>query len=177
MLFLVLGSLLSAAPRNLRPHAALPTNAEAAPPLAPSDLARLSPNALAYVGDAVLELFWRTRSVWPPGKLASQQQNVVAAIRAETQARVLRALVDRSGRDGEFALAENELGVFKRGRNACARRGPLRLKASVYQDASGLEALVGYLYYADSERCDALLAALARIHALPDYGEAPEGGR
>ena len=47
------------------------------------DCARLSPNALAYVGDAVLELFWRGRSIWPPAKLADQQRRVVAAVRAE----------------------------------------------------------------------------------------------
>ena len=32
------------------------------------------------LGDAVLELFWRGRSIWPPAKLADQQRRVVAAV-------------------------------------------------------------------------------------------------
>ena len=60
------------------------------------DCARLSPNALAYVGDAVLELFWRGRSIWPPAKLADQQRRVVAAVRAEAQAAAVARL--RRGR-------------------------------------------------------------------------------
>ena len=33
---------------------------------AQAEVARLSPNTLAYVGDSVLELFWRTHHTWPP---------------------------------------------------------------------------------------------------------------
>ena len=48
------------------------------------------------------------------------------------------------------------------------RRGPRRLAASVYADASGLECLAGALYVSDGDRCRALLAALAAIdEALP----------
>ena len=43
------------------------------------DLGRLSPNTLAYVGDGVLELFWRSRTLWPAKKLVEQQKTVSTA--------------------------------------------------------------------------------------------------
>ena len=53
---------------------------------------------------------------------------------------------------------------LRRGRYAVGRRGPRRLAASVYADASGLECLAGALYYvSDGDRCRTLLAALAAI--------------
>ena len=126
------------------------------------DCARLSPNALAYVGDAVLELFWRGRSIWPPAKLADQQRRVVAAVRAEAQAAAVARL--RRGPVGGFALSEAD--------DAWLRRGPRRLAASVYADASGLECLAGALYVSDGDRCRALLAALAAIDGGGDDDEA-----
>ena len=134
------------------------------------DCARLSPNALAYVGDAVLELFWRGRSIWPPAKLADQQRRVVAAVRAEAQAAAVARL--RRGPVGGFALSEADDAWLRRGRNAVGRRGPRRLAASVYADASGLECLAGALYVSDGDRCRALLAALAAIDGGGDDDEA-----
>lgn len=46
----------------------------------------------------------------------------------------------------------------------------MRLKASVYQDASGLECLVGFLYVKDHDRCQALLEALATLMDAPGEG-------
>lgn len=39
----------------------------------------------------------------------------------------------------------------------------MRLDKRIYQDASGLECLVGYVYLADHDRCKALLGALATL--------------
>lgn len=121
------------------------------------DLARLSPNTLAYVGDSVLELFWRLKCTWPPGRLVEQQQRVVEQVRAEEQARILAQLTSSNA---TFILRDLETSWIKRGRNAVSRRGPVRLKASVYQDASGLECLVGFLYLSDYDRCVDLLNAI-----------------
>lgn len=135
--------------RNTRHHAKLPSTH--------GDLRQLSPNTFAYVGDAVLELFWRLNHTWPPGRLADQQKRVVASVRAETQADVVKRL-----RAGDlFLLTDDEKDWLKRGRNAVHRRGPLRLGQAVYQDASGLECLVGFLYMSDYPRCSELLDAIA----------------
>ena len=89
------------------------------------DCARLSPNALAYVGDAVLELFWRGRSIWPPAKLADQQRRVVAAVRAEAQAAAVARL--RRGPVGGFALSEAAVDRRRVGPRVPRRRA-LRLR-------------------------------------------------
>lgn len=127
------------------------------------DVARLNPNALAYVGDSVLELYWRLKFVWPPGRLVDQQRRVVDLVRAETQARFLTWLLSASERNVSFVLRDREVSWIKRGRNAVSRRGPMRLKVSVYQDASGLECLVGYLYLTDNERCHELLDTMYNV--------------
>ena len=69
----------------------------------------------------------------------------------------------RRGPVSGFALSEADDAWLRRGRNAVGRRGPRRLAASVYADASGLECLAGALYVSDGDRCRALLAALAAI--------------
>lgn len=143
--------------RVVRQHAKFPSTH--------GDLRQLSPNAFAYVGDAVLELFWRLNHTWPPGRLADQQKRVVAAVRAEAQADVVKRL--RAG-DLPFVLTDVEADWLRRGRNAVHRRGPVRLGQSVYQDASGLECLVGFLYLSDYPRCAELLDAISR-----DADEAP----
>lgn len=127
------------------------------------DVARLNPNALAYVGDSVLELYWRLKFVWPPGRLVDQQRRVVDLVRAETQAKFLAWLLSASERNVSFVLRDREVSWVKRGRNAVSRRGPMRLKVSVYQDASGLECLVGYLYLTDHERCHELLDTMYNV--------------
>ena len=116
---------------------------DAARPRVPAgDIGRLSPNTLAYVGDSVLELFWRSRTLWPPVKLVDQQKRasrrvrsrsaglararhdtrrtaaqVVEAIRAEAQADAVGRLLAGPGADG-FELSDAEKAWFKRGRNA-----------------------------------------------------------
>jgi ribonuclease-3 family protein len=56
----------------------------------------------------------------------------------------------------EFDVTLREQQVLSRGRNSVSgsknRRNP-----AAYQDATALEALVGYLYITDSRRCEELL--------------------
>lgn len=110
---------------------------------------RMSSTDLAYIGDVVYELFIRSRTVWPPKRTADLQQQAVALVRAEYQSDLLTRL------KSSFALTEKELQVLSRGRNASSgnknRRNP-----AAYQDSTAFEALVGYLYIVDKERCQEL---------------------
>lgn len=107
--------------------------------LSAAEASRLHPLALAYVGDAVYDLFVRSRLVEAghqrPGEL---HQRAVRYVRARAQAMAVRALLPR--------LSQAERAVVRRGRNA--RPGHLPKGASVaeYHLSSGFEALVGYLY-------------------------------
>ena len=116
------------------------------------ELARLSPSTLAYVGDAVYEVFMRTEYAWPPKSHGLHQKKVLHLVRAETQAKVTELLLDGES----FPLCEREKLCLRRGRNA-ASRSPRRLDLAVYQKASALECLIGYLHLSNKTRCNDLL--------------------
>jgi ribonuclease III family protein len=109
---------------------------------------RLSPASLAYIGDAVYELYIRSWYLLPPQRLRRYHDCVVAQVRAEAQAKHLRSL--------EPHLMPEELEVLRRGRNAASRRSR-RTDPEVYQQASSLETLVGHLYLTDPRRLVQLL--------------------
>ena len=104
---------------------------------------RLSPAALAYLGDAVYELHVRRCYLFPPSRLENYHQQVVAQVRAESQAKHLRSL--------HPYLTSGEQALVKRGRNAVSSRHK-RVDPEIYQQATSLETLIGYLYLTDSTR-------------------------
>lgn len=132
-------------------------------PLPDQLLQQLSPGALAYLGDAVYELYIRANYLVPAKRLHLYHSLVVAQVRAETQAQHLRSLAPH------FTTAETE--IVRRGRNAATGR-PKRLSVSIYQQATGLETLIGYLYLKDPERLTYLLAQL-EIEGDPLFGLKP----
>jgi ribonuclease-3 family protein len=100
---------------------------------------QLNPLVLAYVGDAVYELYVRyhllTEGIAKPQEL---QQAAVRYVSAGAQAAAFR--------DWEPILTEEELAVWRRGRNVKSGRVPRRASVSQYRASTGLEALVGYWY-------------------------------
>lgn len=112
---------------------------------------QISPASLAYLGDAVYELYIRTCYLLPPRRPGDYHQQVVAQVRAESQANTLRSL--------EPYLSESEQEILRRGRNAATGR-PRRLDPKVYQAATSLETLLGYLYLTDPQRLMQLLTHL-----------------
>ncbi|WP_363080751.1 ribonuclease III domain-containing protein [Leptolyngbya sp. 'hensonii'] len=112
---------------------------------------QLSPAALAYLGDAIYELYIRTAYLFPPQRLRDYHRQVVAQVRAEQQAHHLQFL--------HPYLNETELDILKRGRNAAAG-GPKRVDPEIYQQATSLETLIGYLYLTDPQRLAQLLSRL-----------------
>ena len=103
------------------------------------DLRTYSPLTLAYIGDAIFELVVRTvlveRKNTQPEKLHKAATKIV---KAETQALMIEAMKEE--------LTEEELAVFKRGRNAKAVTRAKNATMSEYRRATGFEALMGYLY-------------------------------
>ena len=100
--------------------------------------AMYSPLVLAYLGDGVYEMYVREilvlRANIPNGKLHMQAKAYVCAAGQSAAVKKLLPL-----------LTEEELSVFKRGRNAEAvpnRNNDI----GEYHAATGLEALFGYLY-------------------------------
>ncbi|MBW4523239.1 MAG: ribonuclease III [Scytolyngbya sp. HA4215-MV1] len=116
-----------------------------------SEIHRISPAALAYLGDAIYELYIRRCYLIPPQRLQAYHQQVVAQVRAESQAKHLQSLLPH--------LTSAEVDILKRGRNAASGK-PRRVAPEIYQQASSLETLIGYLYLTDPQRLVALLSKL-----------------
>lgn len=110
-----------------------------------------SPLTLAYLGDSVYDLAIRTVLV----ELANQPVNHLhrkasSIVKAESQARLLHEILDE--------LSEEELAIYKRGRNAKSASSAKNASVIDYRTATGLEALMGYLYLENRmERAIALL--------------------
>ncbi len=119
--------------------------------LSPEQVRALSPVALAYIGDAVYELFVRGMFLFPPKRIQVFHQQVVHQVRAEQQAEQAQRLMP--------LLTEAEQDLLRRGRNASSR-GPRRVDSQIYQQATGFEALVGYLYLTNPSRLTELFSAL-----------------
>jgi ribonuclease-3 family protein len=115
---------------------------------------QMSPNALAYIGDAVYELWVRTIYLSPPKRIAAYHQQVVAQVCAESQAEYLEILYPY--------LSPSEKEIVRRGRNAVTRK-PKRLSPNVYQQATSLETLIGYLYLENPKRLTELFAKISLI--------------
>ncbi len=119
--------------------------------VSPEEIKRISPASWAYVGDAVYELYVRSFYLTPPKRSQAYHQLVVGEVRAESQARHLKTL--------EPYLTDEELEILRRGRNA-ANGKPKRLAPQIYQQATSLETLIGYLYLTDFTRLTELLDRL-----------------
>mgnify|MGYP003302280263 CR=1 FL=1 len=108
-------------------------------PLEESKARMYSPLTLAFLGDSVYSLLVRNmlsmQENKPTGKLHKES---VKYVNAAFQAQMIKELLP--------ALSENEVAVFKRGRNAHSGHAPKNQAAGDYRYATGLEALYGYLY-------------------------------
>lgn len=107
----------------------------------PCDLKSFSPLTLAFVGDAVFELFVRERLVCrgncPVNALHHESVRQVCCTAQAADCARLAPL-----------LTEEEAAVLRRGRNAHVGHVPKNASVADYHAATGLEALFGYLYLA-----------------------------
>ena len=98
----------------------------------------LRPTVLSLVGDGVYGLCVRTKLALvnrPSGELHKLS---VEYVKAAAQAKAFRII--------EPFLTEEEISVFKRGRNFHTSTTPKSATNKEYHTATGLEALFGYLY-------------------------------
>ena len=94
---------------------------------------------LAHVGDAVYELLIRSMLCCQGhASVGDLHRSTVRLVRAEAQAQAMALLLDM--------LDEEELAVYKRGRNTRVNSVPKHADLSQYHAATGLEALFGWLY-------------------------------
>ncbi|MGN0372616.1 MAG: Mini-ribonuclease 3 [Enterocloster sp.] len=107
--------------------------------LEPVEVQTYSPLVLAYIGDAVYEIMIRTRVI-NKGSMQVNKMHKRSAelVKAGTQAALIRSI--------EEDLTEEEHAVYKRGRNAKSATMAKHATMIDYRMATGLEALVGWLF-------------------------------
>ena len=103
------------------------------------DPKELSPLALAYIGDAVYDLYVRSRLIEEGNaKVQSLHMRATSIVNATAQCNTVHAIMDH--------LTGEEITVYKRGRNAKSINAPKNSVVLEYRHATGLETLIGYLY-------------------------------
>ncbi|KAH1207546.1 Mini-ribonuclease 3 [Glycine max] len=103
---------------------------------------------LAYIGDCIYELYARRHFLFPPLSIEEYNDRVMAVVRCEAQDALLQKLLERMFFDGERTLFPAKL------------RRKKRAGAAVYNRASSLETLVGYLYLTNVNRLEKLMLEL-----------------
>lgn len=104
-----------------------------------ADVRQLPALALAYIGDCVFELVVRTTLVEQGTVHVSElSRKATALVRASAQAKLFRVI--------EGQLTEEEMDAFKRGRNVKSSQKAKNADIVDYRIATGLEALIGWLY-------------------------------
>ena len=128
------------------------------PVLTPEEARMLSPLQLAYVGDSVHALLVRTHLLQKNLLVKDMHRAANEAVSAVSQARELARLLPR--------LSEEEAAIVRRGRNAHPHHSaPKSASVGEYAEATGLEALLGYLY---------LTGQSGRIRELEPYLQGEE---
>ena len=98
-----------------------------------------SPRGLAYIGDAVYEIAVRTLVI-SEGNMSVNKYHKKSSslVKASAQAGVYDNIKEK--------LTDEEAAVYKRGRNAKSATAAKNASIVEYRMATGVEALIGYLY-------------------------------
>ena len=116
------------------------------------EVRQLNPLVLAFIGDGVYEVFIRSYIIDRNRNMPVHKLHIktIAYVRAHEQSNFMNQLIE--------LLNEEELSIYKRGRNAKSGTIPKNADVREYRNATGFEALIGYLYLIDDkERLEELL--------------------
>lgn len=104
---------------------------------------------LAYLGDTIYDFYVRRALVRKGGRVQQMHKEAVSMVCNHGQAQALASI--------EQELTEAEAAVVRRARNA-HQKPPRNANPAEYQKATGLEALMGYLYLTgQAKRLDQLM--------------------
>lgn len=101
---------------------------------------------LAYVGDSVFELYIRDYVVKKGfTKVNVLHKHVVKFTSGNAQAKFIHYFLENN------MLTDEEISIFKRGRNSHVKTARKNMNLADYLDATGFEALIGYLYLSNNK--------------------------
>ncbi|XP_062087676.1 uncharacterized protein LOC133794462 [Humulus lupulus] len=113
--------------------------------------------ALAYLGDCIYELYARRHFLFPPLSIEEFNDRVMAVVRCEAQDALLQKLLS------DNYLSQQERDVLRWGKNignSVKTRTKKRAGVAVYNRASSLETLIGYLYLTNANRLDEIMVKI-----------------
>ena len=123
--------------------------------------------SLAYIGDAIFELYIR-KYVLSLGytKVNDLHKQVIKYTSGEGQSYFIHKFLELN------FLNDEEIMIFKRGRNSHVNSSRKNLELKDYLDATGFEALMGFLYLDDkTERLEELINSCIRLRGEKDEKE------
>jgi len=105
----------------------------------PMDVMNLNPLVLAYIGDAVYEVYIRTMLVINNKTNVNMLHKMsVKYVKAKAQSDIVHRIMDK--------LTQDEQDAVRRGRNAKSATAPKHADITDYRYSTGYEAMIGYLY-------------------------------
>lgn len=112
----------------------------------------LNPLVLAYIGDAVYEVYVRTYIIGE-GNVKTNTLHKCAStkyVSAKSQAKILDSITEK--------LNDTELNIVRRGRNSSPNTIPKNADIADYKKATAFEALIGYLFLSNqTERLEEIM--------------------
>ncbi len=124
----------------------------------PKDIRTYSPLTLAYIGDAIFDVVIRSILVNKGNTAVNKlHQRASSVVKAPTQAAMADALMD--------SFTEEEADWYRRGRNSKPHTKAKNATTMDYLEATGFEAVMGYLYLTgDMDRiCELVNLGIERI--------------
>ena len=109
------------------------------------DIREYNIKTLAYMGDAVYELYVREYLVKNSREVANKlHRKTIKYVSAKAQEYIMNNIYE--------LLTQEEKEIYKRGRNASSNTVPKNTDVVVYKKATGFEAVIGYLYFTKQKR-------------------------
>lgn len=107
------------------------------------DIRTYSPLTLAYIGDAIFDVIIRSVLVNKGNTAVNNlHKRASSVVKAGTQAAFVKAIMDD--------LTEEEVDYYRRGRNSKPHTKAKNATTMDYLDATGFEAVMGFLYLTDN---------------------------
>ncbi|KYH28791.1 MULTISPECIES: Mini-ribonuclease 3 [Clostridium] len=119
---------------------------------------QLNPLVLAFVGDSAYEVFIRTYLTINNREISAHKLHLkaISFVKAHSQSEFMKNI--------ENQLNEDELAIYKRGRNAKSGTVPKNADIQEYRIATGFEAVIGFLYITNQlDRLNELLNIIINL--------------
>lgn len=113
---------------------------------------------LAYIGDAVYELYVRKYLIDKKiVKVDTLQKESVKYVSAKNQRKFLEKLIENN------FFTEEELDIIKRSRNHKGNRHPKNTDIVTYKYATAFEAIIGYYYLTNNSKLENLFKFICEV--------------